>query len=178
MSRWKAPVKTDVEISVKIYPLITSEKITERFWGIFLQHLSSRTVLVASRWTVIGLKIGWWGHLRWQHIEWELLLRLGAHTSFLVCFLCFFFNFFFFCNRCKLEEKFGSGQRFTASLILPVWFTFMDWVRYNVSSAGSSWQFSNYILEINLHSSCWNNKDMQISIWDLDVYCVFCFSGG
>jgi len=49
MSRWKAPVKTDVEISVKIYPLITSEKITERFWGIFLQHLSSRTVLVASR---------------------------------------------------------------------------------------------------------------------------------
>lgn len=61
-----------------------------------------------------------------------------------------------FCSRCKLEEKFASGQRLKAALILPTWFTSMEQGRCNVRSAGSSWKFSNYnyILEMNLHSSC------------------------
>lgn len=59
-----------------------------------------------------------------------------------------------FSGRCKLQEKFASGQRLKVALVLPAWFSSMN--GGNVKSAGSFWRFSNcnYILEMNLHGSC------------------------
>lgn len=78
-----------------------------------------------------------------------------------------------FWGRCKLGEKFASGQRLKVALVFPTCFSSMNggYVKF----AESFWKFSNYnyILEMNLHSSCWNNKDMQISVWDLDVWWIF-----